>query len=156
MPYFEDNLVINAFANFNKLICEFYHLADDVENSSLPLIFPENKGCKRISEQEIKYLFCKEIWDKNITFSIETPTIQKYKFSGKEREISGNIDVCIHEKNGKRLNNIEFKAHHTGNFGRDFEKLRCENGDNIFIHIIDNHRYLYSVWITYLTGEFIQ
>ena len=132
---FSDNLIIDSFSKLKNLAWES---KIDGGAGFGPLIFPSKelsaKPVKRISEQEEKYLFCMELWKNDIPFSIETPSVNKYSFTGKEKS-SGNIDVCIHDKTGKRLSNIEFKALNQGDFDSDFEKLYCEKGHNCFVHI---------------------
>jgi hypothetical protein len=110
----------------------------DTVKGSIGLIYPKNRSSDiRISEQELKVLFCAELININKIFSVETPTVGKYSFTGKNSE-SGNIDVCIYDFKDKkylRTNNIEFKAHNK-NYKSDFEKLIGEEGDNYFIHVL--------------------
>lgn len=107
------------------------------------IIFPKTRdGEKRVSEQEAKILFCNLLLKNNIDFSIETPTIRMYKFTGEDKR-SGNIDVCIFKKTKdvfQRISCIEFKAHNVKekDIKKDIEKLICENGKNYFIHILSN------------------
>jgi len=147
-----ENLIINSSIKLFSLNDELANKKNDGK-----LIFPmknEPKKFKkkRISEQEARFIFCNEIELNaiNLFYSIETPTINKYSFTG-TKEISGNIDVCIYKYENNsftRKSNIEFKAHNmVKSFKKDFHKLLNENGEmNFFIHIlesIDNHT-LYS------------
>ncbi len=125
------------------------------ETADSRLIFPcyyeggENKET-RISEQELRFLFIEQFnrycdnvenpWD--AYYSIETPTRWKYRFSGEEKPPtphrvkeegeegqSAMVDVCIHDKKGRRICLIEFKF---GNpekfcFEKDLVKLQEES-----------------------------
>jgi hypothetical protein len=105
--------------------------------SAASIIFPVTRSQEiRISEQELKVLFCAGLLNNNKIFSVETPTRGVYAFSGINSE-SGNLDVCVYEYTGKyrRANCIELKAHNT-ECKTDFEKLICEEGENYFIHIL--------------------
>jgi hypothetical protein len=109
----------------------------DTVKGSIGLIYPKKRSNDiRISEQELKILFCSELLNKKIIFSVETPTVETYSFTGSTNE-SGNIDVCVFDFEGKynRINNIEFKAHNV-NYQKDFEKLIGENGNNYLIHVL--------------------
>ena len=140
-----DNLIVNSLGQLNVISEEYNSI---IKKNNISLIFPAcydkngNQKNKRISEQEAGVLFCNQLINNNIFFSIETPTIKKYSFSGKG-ECSGNIDVCIFEKNDNifsRKNCIEFKSHNVKqkNIDKDIEKLVCEEGINYFIHILPN------------------
>ena len=122
------------------------------------LIFPRKiqangaKYINRISEQELRFLFIKEFKKAypELFYSIETPTVSKFKF-GKvydtikfdEDGQSGSLDMCIFERNSNTYNrilNIEFK-HKNGNIGKtgkDILKLIQEKQDGAFIHLLDN------------------
>src|SRR5690606_33168291 len=79
------------------------------------LIFPNKRQAKgdvkRISEQELRFLFVEEfkILYPGLYYSIETPTENKYSFTNTTNEIkvgdginkgkSASLDMCIFEKN---------------------------------------------------------
>ena len=128
------------------------------ENYSERLIFPNKKqargNVKRISEQELRFLFIENFLKTNddLFYSIETPTVEKYKF-GKTYEkiieniespkISASIDMCVFRKNSnsyERLLNIEFKHKNTGieKIAKDILKLMREEEDGAFIHLLEN------------------
>lgn len=47
------------------------------------ILFPlkrQRENIVRISEQELRVLFCQELFKRDIHFSIETPTKNKYKY----------------------------------------------------------------------------
>jgi hypothetical protein len=138
-----DTTIENSVRKYKLIKSE----ADDA-NGSIGLLYPKKRsGDVRISEQELKILFCAELVNTNKIFSVETPTVETYSFTGTDCK-SGNIDVCIHDfqcKKFTRINNIEFKAHN-GNYRRDFEKLIGEEGNNYFIHVLPsiNNRTLFN------------
>ncbi len=119
------------------------------------LIFPK-KGdeTKRISEQEARFLFVRELEkleNKDFYYSIETPTLEKYSgFSkGIEPKIntegrSGSIDVTLYEKDNDtfiRKHLIEFKQGNVDTCKKDFLKLLCDDKNcktNYYINIINN------------------
>lgn len=76
---------------------------------------------KRFSEQELKQIFIAQLKSSenpNIYYSVETPTLDGYKFSGDYPEIlhhadrgqSGNFDLTIYDSNQVIQNHIEFKS----------------------------------------------
>ena len=108
------------------------------------IIFPQKRNEEtRVSEQELRFIFVEQLnkylqsqegreW--NIYYSVETPTYHAYRGfkSGNpgvadidENARSGNIDLCIHNKKGKRICLIEFKALNpiAADYSKDFCKL---------------------------------
>src|SRR5690242_20259918 len=70
--------------------------------TSLPrLIAPRlkvggNGGQRRISEQEARIVLCQMLDQKNSWYySVETPTILKYKFKGKIKELVARTDMTL-------------------------------------------------------------
>jgi hypothetical protein len=118
------------------------------------LVFPtqREKESARISEQEMRFLFVKQLEKQNeFVYAVEAPTAKKYKFSGdgapKIDEVngqSGNVDICLYDKlNISRLvSQIEFKALNPkqDSYSKDFLKLMCDEAGltNYFVHIIKN------------------
>lgn len=138
-----DDYIVQSLEVLNKIQCEL----DEYSKTKTSLIYPQKnepkKGgpLKRISEQEGKILLCHILLQKNVVFSLETPTVEKYSFTG-NRNISGNLDLCIYEiRNNKyyRTNCIEYKAHNMRKtYKTDFQKLLHEQGNNYFIHILQS------------------
>jgi hypothetical protein len=136
-----DELIVKSLKELKQINYEM----DYYKANAVTLIFPKKNESKkeyptkRISEQEAKILFCQNLLENKINFSIETPTIQKYQQTGKIW-LSGNIDVCIYEITNNcyfRKNCIEFKAHNVSkNYKSDIEKLFFEKGENYFIHVL--------------------
>lgn len=120
-------------------------IADDKgSDNKCHIHIPLKDGKPRISEQELKYVFL-ELFIKcetmqGYTFSVETPTEGKYKFTengenvnleyGKGRK--ANIDVVIF-KGDNRVAMIEFKSGNPDkhSHAKDFIKLKQEPGNNL-------------------------
>ncbi len=125
-------------------------------NYSEQLIFPNKKQAKgdikRISEQELRLLFIEEFKEanKDLFYSIETPTEGKYRFGKSYSRIkvstsgqSASLDMCVFEKNSnkyERLLNIEFKHKNATikKIGKDVLKLIHEKQNGAFIHLLNN------------------
>lgn len=101
------------------------------------IVFPQYRegGKTRVSEQELRFVFVEQFnqiaKDKDLYYSVETPTKGTYSFSKKEKPCadengrSGEFDMTIFNQMGKRVCLIEFKAHNVKdtNFEKDFVKL---------------------------------
>ena len=108
-------------------------------NGEQKLLFPQKRdGSCRYSEQEFKQMFievfCHSEKTDGLKYSVETPTRKKYsskgdRFSIDSDGISGNLDLCIHQKgsDGKwqRLHAVEFKANNV-DVWKDLVKLAGE------------------------------
>jgi hypothetical protein len=122
------------------------------------LIFPQYRcgnhtNKKRISEQEARLLFIRELdKEKDVFYSIETPTTKSYKFSDKEDKKyepkivsveeggqSASFDLTIYNAQFKRVHFLEFKNGNVNTYKKDFLKLLCdeENKENYFVNIIE-------------------
>lgn len=132
------------------------------------IIFPKySNGQLRISEQELRFVFVeqlnREINDKWLVYySVETPTISKYRLSGKDAPKpdnsgrSANFDLVIHDENYNRIALIEFKANNADrhDHNKDFKKLsnKEENPNKIalkyFIELVEssNDATFRSLW----------
>ena len=120
------------------------------------------KDNKRISEQEARFLFVRELENAKDTYSfyysVETPTEFGYRFSENGKKInpkkdntdgqSGKIDICIYDTDCNRKHLVEFKAHNSDihDFSKDFIKLKYEpkkeklnNAPNYFVHILKSY-----------------
>jgi hypothetical protein len=133
----------------------------DIKTQKGRLIFPiygNGKNNIRISEQEARFLFIRELEkDENpeYYYSVETPTTLKYQFSKDKKKLdeplisndgeSARIDVCLYNEKIERIHLVEFKAHLSDKFEikKDFLKLRYENSGkkltNYFIHIFPSY-----------------
>ena len=121
------------------------------------LIFPQNnKSHRRVSEQELRCIFIEEFLkyiehhNLNWFYSLETPTLNKYKFKGQDypkvgslSDISANIDLTIHNASQDRLVLMEFKYNMATctEFAKDFVKLANEPEEQClryFLHLKEN------------------
>jgi hypothetical protein len=138
------------------------------ERLIFPNIFPSEKQGKifteeellkytRISEQELRFLFVEQFLkdtDKDLFYSVETPTEKKYRFGKTFEEIiqnknsykkSASIDMSVFKRideKYERILNIEFK-HENGdlkNTAKDILKLVRETQNGVFIHLLKNTR----------------
>lgn len=133
-----------------KTLSDIYYNINNIEGR---LIFPAHKKY-RVSEQEARFLFTRELEkQKNLYYSVEVPTKEKYKFSSKGKKInpptqdnsgqSGNVDVCIYAKDKKTIISlVEFKAGQPDehSIAKDFLKLLLDESglQNYFIHVLKN------------------
>ena len=145
----DDNKIYKFMKELNMIAAQELIKAYNGISSDIPIKFPiyhneENEGKKRVSEQELRfamaYMFNSnkiELKDKEYFFSIETPTLGKYKFSKKEvsdpdskkqQQRSAQTDMTLYEKK-EPIINIEFKANNPKqeSFDKDIEKLLSEN-----------------------------
>lgn len=138
-----DKYIVESLKMLHKIQDEL----GECSNTDPSLIYPKKKEpktdeqAKRISEQEAKILFCHILLQNKVVFSVETPTIGEYSFTG-NKKISARLDLCIYKKEENqyvRSNCIEYKAHNKSKtFRSDIEKLLCEKGNNYFVHILDS------------------
>lgn len=107
------------------------------------------EGEVRVSEQELRFMFVEELnkycdahpeWD--VFYSVETPTSNSYRLTGDGYQ-SGCIDLCIHDKDFKRVALIEFKALNPSahDHAKDAFKLKHELEGELryFIEIVKSH-----------------
>jgi hypothetical protein len=105
------------------------------------LTFPKYRnGKRRISEQELRFTFaCNhgKIAHPGFTFSIETPTVDKYGFSG-GGERSAMSDMSFY-KDCVKVINIEFKSGNPSQnaIDKDIEKLTKEPVIGVWAHIFE-------------------
>lgn len=146
------NICINVAKNLVRLPNENDGIKN-FPNLRSKLIFPqkERKIEIRISEQESRILFCNELenYYKKIFYSIETPTVLKYRFGKKLNEIelddkmgqSALFDMSLFQLETEKLNqkiNIEFKAHNVeiSHIAKDILKLFAEEQSGLFFHTL--------------------
>lgn len=156
----DEKLIIKIIKSVAINLCYLNNELEPVKNNnyfSEKVIFPvkrQKKNIKRISEQELRLVFCQELYERNIHFSIETPTKYKYKLSKNydchsssldgENGQSASIDTTIFnylktENRFERKFNIEFK-HKGGLLGisKDILKLFAEDENALFIQLLKN------------------
>lgn len=135
---------------FEALRDVFEHQKEGIDHNPIGslsrITFPLYSDGKttRLSEQELRFVFV-DIFNKycashflNWCYSVETPTVYKYKFSDKGHKIkpvrddengqSAMIDLAIHDSKLNRIALIEFKALNPDEscFSKDFVKLENE------------------------------
>jgi hypothetical protein len=111
------------------------------------LIWPTKRdGIRRISEQEAKFAFVDALSDTSFYYSVETPTIQKYRFKDDLKNVdstemdelktsmSARTDLTLYLSDQDRFYrciNMEFKAHNPvqKHIDKDIEKLVREVQD---------------------------
>lgn len=125
-----------------------FDLGSECENSipknGKKMIFPLQKQpkkdkVKRVSEQELRQCFIEAVKSSEYVYSVETPTIHKYRKTG-SKDISGNLDLCLYSlENGdiKRKVCVEFKAHNMdASYYFDLYKTTRESGNNLYYHLL--------------------
>ena len=154
-----EELIKNSLIELRKIVCENPKENDnETKEQDSRLIFPKYRTTekKRISEEEARFLFVRELENQKKNhryyYSIETPTKRPYKkfttdnpeIEG-ERSRSGCIDVTLYEKeeNGNfcRKHLIEFKFDNVGTCKKDFLKLLCDDNQcetNYYVNILEN------------------
>jgi hypothetical protein len=113
-------------------------------NSESRLLFPLYRNDDiRISEQELRFLLVRKLENKKLYYSVETPTKEEYTFTSNGSR-SGNLDLCLHDEVGKRINIIELKYDNV-DITSDFEKLLREKtnqseetNQNYFVQFVKN------------------
>jgi len=146
-----EDLIKNSLQELQKIGWE-----KEIKTQESKLIFPkyrddeqeaEQTARKRISEQEARFLFVRELEKQKVFYySVETPTNDTYAdFSTKEPKIgigkSGNVDVTLYNNKHDRKHLIEFKFDNVNTCTKDFLKLLCDDNQcetNYYINIIKN------------------
>jgi len=117
---------------------------DNISSKKSRLLFPTQeqpqKGkMKRVSEQELRQCFVEVAKKSDYLYSVETPTIYKYKKTG-SKEISGNLDMCLYSIENEKITRkvcIEFKAHNmNSSYYFDLYKATREPGNNLYYHLL--------------------
>lgn len=115
------------------------------------LVFPDyTLGGMRVSEQELRFVFVEQIQELlkeyNYFYSVETPTIDKYKFTEQGKNIpcksgegqSANFDLTIKDRDKKNIAIIEFKANTASEhaYAKDLCKLWNTNEEGDYRYFI--------------------
>ncbi|MEN6444532.1 MAG: hypothetical protein ABFC98_00635 [Candidatus Cloacimonas sp.] len=100
---------------------------------------PKKDKVKRVSEQELRQCFIEVVKGSEYVYSIETPTMYKYRKTG-SKEISGNLDLCLYSIENSEIVRevcIEFKAHNMEpSYYFDLYKTTRESGNNLYYHLL--------------------
>ena len=62
-----------------------------------------------MSEQEARFAFVESLSRAPLLYSVEAPTEKLYQFTG-STPMSAQTDLAVHDRNGQRICNVEFKA----------------------------------------------
>ncbi|HID39878.1 MAG TPA: hypothetical protein EYP36_10245, partial [Calditrichaeota bacterium] len=97
----------------------------------------------RISEQEARFFLSFILNETCWHFSVETPTILEYGFSGRgKRRASTDLTIYSETEEGllERSLNVEFKAHNPSDdvISKEFEKLVKEPVRGWWVHVLKN------------------
>jgi hypothetical protein len=141
----------------DKLLWGAYRSATHGTKPTGRLVFPrKSNGSVRVSEQEAKQLLIEKISDSPFFFSVETPTLDNYGFSGKG-ERNASTDLTLYQTVSKPFLNFEFKAHNTStkrlkrkHINKDIHKLVFENTNGFWFHILEkaNGTGIETIWDT--------
>lgn len=157
---FDEKLIADVIRSVTEHLCYVNNELKPINEKnyfSRKIIFPlKRQGINiiRISEQELRLVFCQELFKRNIYFSVETPTKYKYKLSKNydchslfldgENGRSASIDTTIFsylktENRFERKLNIEFK--YKGSLlgiSKDILKLFAEDESALFFQLLNN------------------
>lgn len=149
-----ENVISNTFAAIQTVYNN--QINNTLKSSTRSrIIFPHKRnGELRVSEQELRFVFVEQLnkeiqkYKWNVYYSVETPTINKYTFTGVkepsksiENGRSGNIDLVIHDPSLNRIALIEFKANNPEEkkYAKDLVKLDVDGKEakyQYFIQIV--------------------
>jgi tetratricopeptide (TPR) repeat protein len=164
-----EKLIINSLQELKNLTSES-NSANKIQKSKL--IFPKKRlpNSKRISEQEARFLFVRELEVNEINqfyYSIETPTENIYQFSKAGKKIepeinvgqSARIDVTLYKKVEEkfyRKHLIEFKQGNVDTCKKDFLKLLFDMDGlyNFYVNIIDRDDFLKRKTLESIIGKY--
>lgn len=125
---------------------ELINIYHKKENRKTLLVFPVKRdGTTRISEQDLRFALTTlhgKFSHPNLSFSVETPTVEEYSFSGK-KERSASSDLSFYNLNDKvikKVINIEVKSRNPEqkSIEKDIEKLGREPVNGAWLHILEN------------------
>jgi hypothetical protein len=115
------------------------------------LLFPVKRGLRRVSEQEVRFLFAHafeaaELPGEELYYAVEVPTEMKYSFSGEgARSASTDLSLYLSSDLSHPCLNIEFKAKgRSANrlvdkvVRKDIAKLLAEPCDGLWYHLLKN------------------
>ena len=105
--------------------------------------FPQKSdGTIRMSEQEARLAAVESILHTKMQYSIETPTMERYCFTGTTHQ-SASTDLTIYDLESTQKCNVEFKAGGRSPnaidhlpIRKDFEKLLRESPSGLWFHLL--------------------
>ena len=107
------------------------------------LILPLRRNKQiRVSEQEARFLYCAIVNSLSYYYSVETPTHDVYKQTGRVPQ-SASTDLTLYIDNNhhfEKVLNVEFKAHNATEEAvrKDIEKIMKEGIDGNWVHTLKN------------------
>ncbi len=133
--YFDVRAMVASVA---ESLWAMYHRRDDAPSLILPTT---RDDAIRVSEQESRILLSHWLEREGMPYSIETPTVERYRQKGKSPQ-SASTDITVyHSRNpGDRILNVEFKQGLANDeaFRKDFEKLLRERTDGLWFHTLEH------------------
>lgn len=140
--------LIEDLSEINRLTCvKLWNVAASGDKKigvlAPRLIIPTlGSGRPRISEQEARTIYCSVVESCNrYFFSIETPTVQDYQFSG-STPMHARSDLSLYTFNDgfEKVVNVEFKANNPDPdfIRKDIEKLVREQKTGNWFHFLEN------------------
>lgn len=142
-----DKLIKDLFElnrRVSQRLWDVAHEGEMPQGLSPKIIFPNRRdGSIRISEQESRVLYFSLVNDFNYFYSVETPTKEKYRQTGRGDGVSAQTDMTLYnvcENSLQRCANIEFKAHNpiSKDIAKDIEKLVREQITGNWFHTLKN------------------
>lgn len=141
------NLLVNLSENAVKELSSGIGYHNSISNTRIRFPNYRKKDAAsdyktRISEQELRFIYTalleKMFISLPITYSVETPTDERYSFSG-DGSRSAASDMSLYE-NDIKICNIELKANQPSQdaVDKDIEKLCTENVVGVWSHLLDN------------------
>jgi len=120
------------------------HQSDARGSDAGKLVFPEYRsGSLRVSEQEARFAFVEALCMGPLLYSVEAPTSKLYQFTGKS-SLSAQTDLAIHNVDGTRICNVEFKAKGLSPSAKmhfpiykDLQKLLREPQWGLWFHLLE-------------------
>jgi hypothetical protein len=156
MPTTPNIIVPQLIQATDKLLWDAYRSAISGTHPAGQLVFPKTlKGKIRVSEQEAKQLLIGILGSSPYSFSVETPTLGNYRFSGVGKR-NAMTDLTLYA-DGVRFMNMEFKAGNTsikrknrGKIIKDIKKLVLEDVNGFWFHTLDatNKASVETLWKT--------
>jgi len=133
--------------------------ANGMASTGKGLLFPSySNGTIRVSEKEARQLVIEQLQMHSVRYSVETPTVKKYCFTGLTPR-SAITDLTIYSEGFQKLFNVEFKAggrsltqFDVKSITKDLEKLALEDVNGIWFHTLENgtETNVVSLWQTML------
>ena len=154
-----ENMLMNRICPDISLACQHADncLWEAYERSALDrfigpregrLVFPKYRdklgGSLRVSEQEARFAFVESLNRGSLLYSVEAPTDKLYQFTGKTK-MSAQTDLALHNENGQRICNVEFKAKGFSpsacrhfSISKDLQKLLREPIWGLWFHLLES------------------